>query len=223
VVPFELNGDLLTIPMGMDTLKTSGAVVELVMTLTRIGTGSGLQGTWSLNPISYRIVSGTPTAEETARLNDNVGEVNGSLSGQMTITATQITVTSVNTNSFFAEDFIDEWNRGGPAMSDSARYAITVTLISSSMVELTGQKTGEKVTISEQGEGDIMYLSSVAAHQAHTYYVNPASCPNPREPVWYQDFLNANLKITALAKQGMDRNIAPVRPKTAAGIFKFLR
>jgi hypothetical protein len=68
---------------------------------------------------------------------------------------------------------------------------ISITKTSFYTVFLTGNITGEVVTITWNAAGDETYASNNKQHTQTVYYKKPNTCPNNR-PDWYYQFLTAN-------------------------------
>jgi hypothetical protein len=207
---YVLSGNTLTVSM-LDTLDTSQAVVKKNTNLTREGSGSGIQGTWQETSPTYQIVSGTPTAGELQDLNDEVASIQCQLSytsNDLLISATQFVISTAYST---ADDFIASWNGTcDPQFAESAGVAITVVKVNESTVQLTGRKSGEKVTITSDARGDLAYTSSNSANTAYTYDENPTTCPDDYAPAWYYTFVSANSTSTlAKAKSADVKRHAP--------------
>ncbi|MBN2189195.1 MAG: hypothetical protein JW699_07060 [Chitinispirillaceae bacterium] len=95
-----------------------------------------------------------------------------------------------------------------------AMYDVSVTQASCSSVQLTGNVSGEIVTINFTQSGstpddidaDMTFSSSLPAHTpAGTVYANPTSCPND-PPDWLLEFLSDN------ANAPLPKRAAPVFP-----------
>jgi hypothetical protein len=197
---FVLSGNALTLT-ALDTLDSSQAVVQQNTNLARVDAGSDIQGTWRELPGTYHIVSGTPTAGELQDLDGQLASLQCQLSymsNGVRITAAQITI---STTYSAADDFIATWNGTCNEQSaDSTGEAITVRKINESTVQLTGTKSGEKVTITTDAQNNISYTSSIAANTAYTYYDNPTTCPDDYAPAWFTTFVTANSSSSTLAK-----------------------
>jgi hypothetical protein len=105
-----------------------------------------------------------------------------------------------------ADDFISEW------AAYSAYYAVTLQRVSCTQVQLTGDSTGEVVTITWNGSCDMTTASSNPAHAAHTWHQNPLSCPNEDYPDWYyNEFLNDNFIQAPASKRAVRSTALPVK------------
>jgi hypothetical protein len=233
---FEISGNTLRLIGGKDTLDTSKAVFEYYTEMTRVGGGDGIVGTWALSGYTYRIVSGTPTAGETIRLDNlysnNYTESMYGLTYEYEITGTEINL-YIDGEYDYAASFIETWNGkySSPAYADSAWYAISVQKLSKNSVQLTGSISGEVVSISWSSTSavsmfgsnySITYTSSNAAHQPFTYYTNPQTCPNNSKPSWWTAFRSANAKPgtpIGLLKQGSDKPVEISANKLLRVIF----
>jgi hypothetical protein len=166
---YVISGTTLTLIHGNDTAVCS-----------RVGTGSGLTGTWTRNYTSDDLPS------------------------QLTFAATTVTLVYQVCN---ADDFITyDW------APDSVYYAVTLTRVSCTEVRLTGDSTGETVTITWNGWGDMTTSGNGAGHAAHTWRVNPGSCPNDYFPDWYYaEFLFNNFIEGPLPKRAAASDVLRVK------------
>jgi hypothetical protein len=99
---------------------------------------------------------------------------------QLVFTATAVTVTM---RTCYAEEFINnEWP------FDSAYFSVRVVQISCTSVQLTGDTTNERVTISWNGAGDATFSSTTTGHVAYTCRKKPLACPNNPYPDWYYPY-----------------------------------
>jgi hypothetical protein len=145
-----------------DTMFVEGDQGD-TMFLTRIGTGTGIQGQWLMSQGDF---------EATIEV------------GTQTITA----------STCFGDIFM-----AGEALWIELSYNITVSQLSCSSVRLTGNTSGEQVTINytqtgnspDNMDADITYSSSNAQHAPGTVFANPTTCPND-EPGWLDTFLLEN-------------------------------
>jgi hypothetical protein len=93
--------------------------------------------------------------------------------------------------------------------SDSAHYDISVQIVDSFAVRMTGGKTGEVVTLRGTpvvSGFDRTYSSSNPANATGTRLETPTSCPEAAS--WYDSFRSANYRSTNLAS----RRLAPTAP-----------
>jgi hypothetical protein len=74
---------------------------------------------------------------------------------------------------------------------------------------LTGNTTGEVVTITWNASSDMTYSSSNAGHAAGTVYDNPAWCPNDEPDWYYAEFLGMNYKNLAPAAKRAKKPAVP--------------
>jgi hypothetical protein len=125
----------------------------------RAGIASGLQGQWSLSDTSIQ---------------------GGSV--MLYITANTLTITET-----YIDCYADDWMLYDWAY-DSAGFNGTAAELSCTQVRITGNTTGEQVTITWNNNGDMTYTSTDAAHAAYTYYQNPTSCPDDYSPDWYYSY-----------------------------------
>ena len=143
---FSVSGN--TLSLYLDTVPT---------TLSRVGSGSGLVGTW------------TPD-DATAHMPDTLA-----------FTATTLTVSGGgDDNRCYADDYM-EWSWP----NDSANFNGTAVKLSCTQIRLTGAATSEQVTITWDAVGNKTFTSTNAARTPHIWYENPTSCPNNWSPDWY--------------------------------------
>lgn len=197
---YEQRGDTLYVG-DYDETFGSGAKVEGLDLFLRSASGSGIGGQWTLQDGKriYRLVSGEPTPQEQAHIDDMArSQVSDRRIGTRTYRFRDDTLTL-----FFdfrsAEDFLADWNGkkylDASEKPDSATYAISVAIMDKNTVELVGMKTGEKVRIHSTDLAIRTYSSDVSGHAAYTHDQSPKTCPtNPATPDWYDAFLKANAK-----------------------------
>ena len=130
-------------------------------------------------------------------------------------TDTSLTLTRTN-QIRFADLYLESWNLvnaawyystqdsvwyDNRAYADSAVFSITVQIVDSSTVRLTGNTTKEVVTITgtpSTSGFDETYASSNSAHATGTHLAIPTSCPETA--TWYSAFLSANQRIRTAAR-----------------------
>jgi len=184
-VAYNLSGNTLTLT---DTSKVdSNDILKYV--LERDGAGNGLVGAWKID-----------------RIEKGSGEVieiqNNSLLDSTEIPYDQIRIhilsngkmeiSGVDLSQMEAAFNIMGWKIGWGIIGWMYDITMADTVIDDKPgVVLTGNKSGEVVTILWNKEGDATYRSSNPDHQPHTVYENPASCPND-PPQWYGDFFGDN-------------------------------
>jgi hypothetical protein len=206
------NNRLEFILEGTDTLSSGAIVKDEVMAFTRKGSGSGIKDVWILTNYEYKLLYGIPTADEIATLNEHLD--NGRK--ELIYEKTEIEFTDNNMLVYitkdFAAEFIRDWNEDidgsnqtmiqtdtGWALvwdSDSTIYNIKVEEVNSFTAKLTGNISGEIVTITWNEKRDKTYTSSNPVNLAHTYYLEPTVCPNLLRPNWYYTFKTANKKAS---------------------------
>jgi hypothetical protein len=172
------------------TFQDPNAIVAFQMVFTRSTSGTDIQGTWVLTGAAYEVVSGTLTAAETQALNTQVLAMQEDLAEWgMTLVfgASTVSVYQTGGSSSLADELLYEYEQ---YVVQSCN--ITAAKVNSNTISLTGDVTGEVVTIAVSTDWDMTYSSSDPTHATHTYYDNPTSCPNDYEPLWFEDFLVAN-------------------------------
>ncbi|MDB5103157.1 MAG: hypothetical protein JWP91_846 [Fibrobacteres bacterium] len=203
-VEFAISGNSMTLYTFKDTTG-SGAIVQMNTLCSRVGSGSGLEGTWKLDSQGYRVLSGTLTAKEKAEYDEDASG-NG-FPGAHTKIYAQFAGGAITTlvDADLAAQFIGNWNGTGfpfqDEITDSARYAIIVKALDRNTVEMKGEKTGETVRLSTTYRGDRTYTSDKPGHAEHRYLAKPISCPNDLEPEWYRAFLNENQRVPMRAEK----------------------
>lgn len=154
---FDLAGNQLRLFSEEDTLNSNDVetgiqtVVRRFTQFKRVGSGSGLNGTWRMDTVGYQMISGV--------LDTISKNANERMSKIMAIHGTYVTSEFELSNGKawgrmdgdFAGLFVATWN-GDLEFDlldrpDSARYAIDVKKLGHDTVVLTGQKTGEVVTV----------------------------------------------------------------------------
>jgi hypothetical protein len=83
---------------------------------------------------------------------------------------------------------------------------ISITKTSFYTVFLTGNITGEVVTITWNAAGDATYASNNKLHAQQVVYKKPTSCPNDL-PAWWGQFRAANTPIAKKAAAARSNNI----------------
>ena len=216
IIAFELSGQSALKLYIEEGQGPGGQTIRVYYEFKRSGAGNGITGQWTLQAAGYDVTGGTLTPAEKAELDSEVSEmnmeiVNGEFGMTFAITATTITGTLTAKN-YFADYFIETWNNSG-----NAGYAITVSQINAGTVQLTGQKSGEVVTIFMDADGNTHFISSDSTRAHYIYYENPVSCPNEEEPEWYRTFLEANSNNTTA------KTAAPSVPALSAATQSFHR
>jgi hypothetical protein len=151
------------------TLTTTGPYFVYTVVLARVGAGSGLVGTWEAHdPLSNAEMQVVFTA---------------------TTVSTDLSGTSSQPVPLCQADqyFMSSWP------SDSINFNISAMRISCNGVRITGNITGEVVTMTWDNSGNKTYTSTDGTHAAYTWLTNPVLCPNDLYPDWYYPgFLAAN-------------------------------
>ncbi len=198
-LPFELSGNTLTLLQpNFDTLA-SGAVIQSLSLANRVGSGSGLEGSWTFSEWSYRVVSGALSADEKSKWDLQQSQRNAESkysSGWVQFSGGAIT-TYEDTRT--ADKFVADWNGlnhsfESPNSQDSANYNISARTLSKYTVELKGRTKAETVQLTINNDRSRVYTSNVAGHGEYHYDYPPKTCPNPMEPDWYLTFLSDNAK-----------------------------
>lgn len=145
VMGFYVSGDTMGI------IDTSG-----IMILLRVGTGTGVIGTWV-------------PADSTSEMPD-----------KLVINATTVTAYGGGGDDCPADEYMQYW-----WPNYSGNFNGTIVMPSCTQVRITGGVTGEVVTITWDASGNMTYTSSNTSRTAYTYLENPTSCPNNSEPSWF--------------------------------------
>ena len=175
-----------------------------IATLTRVGSGTGLIGTW------------TP-------------DIPGSdMPDTLIFDATTITVYGTGGNSCPADNYL-QYRWYWDTSSQNGNLNGTIVELSCTQVRITGNVTGEQVTITWASNGDMTYTSTSTnpVRTPHTWYENPTSCPNNDSPDWwwtqYPDnsgFMNQNQKASTAAKRAAVGPSVPVMKRhSRSGLF----
>ncbi len=188
---YVLSGDTLKTLMDLDTLP-SNAVVAYWMIAVRKGTGTGLQGVWTVTGATYQVLSGTPTQAELTMIQQELAYFSPGSGNTMEV---QITANQVKLYEVSSITFAQELVMGLSEALDTSLFDLTVTVVNANTVKVKGNVTNEEVTITYNSTAEtVTYTSSVAAHAAHVYYENPTTCPNDEMPPWLPVFLVGNMK-----------------------------
>lgn len=192
---FELEGNQLRI-VDMPGTQPSGAVTRWMETYTRIGNGSGIDGVWQWSDIQLHVVSGSPTDSELADEKQFLDEDRAMHADAIIRITLDKGHFEINSWVRLAERYARDWKNGEAYDLDvpPTDFSIEVKALDASTLELKGLRTGETVRRTLSFEGDDTYTSDNPAHAAHVYHHAPAACPNPSQPLWYGDFLEANKK-----------------------------
>jgi hypothetical protein len=144
-IKFSVSGN--TMNLYMDTIPA---------TLRRIGSGTGLIGSWTPNDTAM------------------------DMPDTLVFSATTLTAYGGggNGNSCPADNYIQY-------SSDTAYFNGTAVQLSCTQVRLTGNVTSEQVTITWDTNGNMIYTSTNTARTPYTWYQNPTSCPNNWTPDWF--------------------------------------
>ncbi len=187
---FELSGDTIKIVHDRFILQ-SGSVVQYQTICIRKGSGDSLVGIWTISHYTYEVISGELTQDEINDINDDIDEYNEELmeySIDIEITKDMVYIYERELVEWsYADMFIEEWNDYYGQYFD-----ITIAKVNNRTVKLTGNTTGEVVTVTVNRNEDIIYTSSNSEHGKHVYYSNPTQCPNDYQPEWFDDFLSDN-------------------------------
>lgn len=205
-ITFDISGKILTLHVGMDTLR-SGAVLEMLTVAQRIsGSGSQLEGSWTFSELTYRVVSGIMTAEEIAEHEKDMA-MSKAFQAYMTNTvefSRGMITTHIDGNT--AAQFTAEWNgtftHNNYYEPDSADYSVVLKTIDQYTVELKCVKSGETVRLKITPKGDRTYTSDKPEHAQHVFLTDAKTCPNLFQPEWYSEFLRDNAKSTILDGAG---------------------
>jgi hypothetical protein len=215
---FGIQGNTLTI-FGEASSYPSTAKVQIMVNMTRVGSGSGLQGQWKENGFTYQVLSGVLDSSSRKELDDEIALNEKILSyGTREYAFSADSLTGYQ-DVRYAEYFVAGWNgafdiSGDKSYSDSARYDITLQVADKNTVVFKGIKNGETVHMTRSQNGDRTYVSDSSAHAEYHYYANqtPQTCPTiyqSSQPSWWYTFLSANLRSTAtlakaIAKPGVN-------------------
>jgi hypothetical protein len=195
-VEFSISGEVLSINDSRVHAHPHDAIIQWTSLFMRIGSGSGLEGSWLYTGREYRVVSGALASEEKAEL-DRQRDYRGPL---FELNQVNLLIGGGLIRSYRdrpgAKIFMAIWNgafTGTGDQADSARYAIAVKEADRNTVELKGLKSGETVRVEETPESTT-YTSDQGGHATHVFSSNPKTCPNETHPEWYEQFKSANLK-----------------------------
>jgi G3E family GTPase len=187
-----------------------------------VGSGSGVDGTWTANGYSYVVISGTLTVSEKAEFDEMVKDFNTytAFTTNQVIFSNGILYTKSDTKT--AEQFIAEWNglhSDIPAQADSARFNISLRVLDKHTVELKGNSVAETVILLINNDDSRVYTSSNPEHAKFTHANPPVACPNDLEPDWYTEFLFGNAKGGGIIRKSS--SVPHNTPKTGAFFSPF--
>ena len=187
---FEVSRDTLVLHVAEPDSFASDSSLAAVL-YSRIGTGAGLHGTWK--PVVLVRADGERVELESLQESAVYEFIAG-----MTMT---IDESGIHTNGsfelmpgWFTEVMMFQLTWGLTGWM----YDISDTVVADSQIVLTGNKTGETVTVTFYGEGDARYTSDDPAHEPGIVYDEPTTCPND-PPDWYSDFLSGNSHLSKSA------------------------
>ena len=103
----------------------------------------------------------------------------------------------------------DNWLSYDWGFYDSAGFNGTATELSCNQVQITGNTTGEQVTINWNSEGDMTFSSTDSTHKTLVYYAHPYTCPNTYPWWYYGSFIRNNQKINVPAAKRAVRPSVP--------------
>ncbi len=188
---YALSGNTL-VENNPDELGDNGTVIETV-TLTRGGSGTGLQGgVWKVQSIAFPVVSGSDGSGNALDANDRA-EVALDSELAVDLSADEQAFTADGLYEYGsvqpAKAFVANW-KGNP---DVAPDSIAVTAVSQYVARLQGLRTGEIVTVTYSADVSVItFTSSAAAHAKDVFHAYAESCPDDPLPGWFSDFLQAN-------------------------------
>lgn len=201
-VAYELDTDTLRLHLWTEgrektqqpvLYEDSTAVVVWRVVLARQGNGVDLVGRWDYAGLAWQQVRGELTEAETAEL-DSLQRSPGSLFGRGILPAVKV--------EFSADSVWVDWSFPGTAHVmfgpadraplDTSRYNVTLVRDAAGDLTVTGDETGESVTIAVDSAGTITYTSTDSRHAEHTFYEDYRRCPNEVLPAWFGEFLTEN-------------------------------
>gem|GEM_PF-2829449 len=202
---YELNGNVLTIVEEQDTIGS--AVVQEISVFKRKGSGTGLEGVWQFDSAGYKVISGTLAADDKAELDGEMVENNAMLDAM----GMEILLTSNEIKFYVSPNMAPIMMIAFQELMQDTCLDAAIAPVSATSVKITGNKSGEIVTITfTQVSGikinmdmdylpvNITYSSSDAGHATHTYYANPTQCPNEIMPDWLMEFYLKNYKASCM-------------------------
>ena len=191
---FEIRNDSLFVES--DSGNFDSAWTMSYMVLKRYGSGSGLTGLWRWVSNEYRVISGIPSAKDIAYFARQHANQDAIFQIFKVILSFDGKSVRWYMDDHAARLFIAGWSQPdyNDSLSEAARYAITVSEADKLTVMLHGEKSGETVWMTLYQNDSTAFRSDRAGNEPHTWRRKPVSCPNPREPAWYGDFLAANAK-----------------------------
>lgn len=173
-----------------DTL--SSAIVRHTQTYARVQARSDLQGLWELTERNVILVSGTLTAEELEKIDSDTAFVNS----MMTEGALQIEITADTIYYYYigsiADLLLSLYTKQIESLDFARFIAVKSAKYSDNQITITGQITGEVVTITSDEKFNQTLSSSDPAHETYTEYVRIEDCPIDDPLDWYWEFIMDN-------------------------------
>ena len=178
--------------LGTYDTMASGAIVLHTQSYSRVNSGTDLLGWWELAERSVSLVSGTLTTQEQEKIDSDTAFVNSMMSaGALQIEATEDTIYYYYIGST-AELLQDMYAKQIENIPNAKYIAIKIAKWSDDQITVTGQITGEVVTITSDDKFNQTFSSTNAAHETFTMYVRIEDCPIDDPLDWYWEFLTEN-------------------------------
>jgi len=186
----------------LDANDDSVGTIQYGTRYVRVGSGSGIRGTWRYaDHSSYRVLSGTLPADLARSLTaDSLAWARFFTYRQDLVEYTADSVFT-RTKLLAADLFLAFWNgRMLPpdqpqTMADSAYRNISVTKVDQHTVRLHGKTTGEVVTYWQGNQGEYRYTSSDPARDTIEFIPARHACRTEWPDEWYGDFLLENSRF----------------------------
>jgi len=173
-----------------DTL--SSAIVLRVQSYARVKTGTDLTGWWELSDANVSLVSGALTPAELKKIDDDTAFTNSMLTAgdvQIEITADSIYYYYIGSTADLLQTIYTKQLEKTP---NSKYIAIKIAKYTDNRITVTGQITGEVVTIASDDKFNQTLSSTNPAHETFTVYVRIEACPIDDPLDWYFEFFGEN-------------------------------
>ncbi len=187
---YEVRSDSLL----LSTAGTKTAEGTVYVVLKRdAGTGMSLNGVWRYDSLLV-------AATEPLSLQTQIGLIALHTFWSSSMRGYYWSVSGGSIQEFVSTFFTDSYlpSLAAEGVTDTTQYSLTVDSLSHCLITINSTLSGgEKVTIYGDGDQNVHYSSSNAAHAAYIYYKAPPStesCPNATRPTWWAEFLTSNKK-----------------------------
>ena len=157
------------------------AAAFIKIEFTRDGANSTIEDRWLFDRINVDMVRAVFGDSVTAP----VDTINESFEGNIALEFDADTVRAWLKKAWYAATVTDN-------LCDTALYDVSVVTVNDTTLRLNGNadRMDDEITLTYNTQGDVLYRHSDG--RTHTYYMDPATCPNLVAPEWFVLFLLAN-------------------------------